>query len=281
MWNLSVQRLSPLSSITDRRFTLYDSRKIIVLDENGPRRMDARAGNVATLQRYSVMTLEYFDVLRQKCKVVQFLLYHKGQVTRDTLFDYIEHKFITHDEMDSEWHDQLSLTLKQMNYVQICPKLCMFELSQDSGHLHHTFRMITENGPLLQRKYTLQLNPSHAWFREADKVKSAKQHFEEDLADAFCMSADAFFENDAITQIIFSGDSQSLGTAVQRCYDTSDLDSTLDATLNTIRNCERHSAAHAHIRTSRVARTGSVRTKIAQKLHIGIGSKRWLEKRLT
>eukprot|EP01083_Nonionella_stella_P028494 78469_1 len=257
--DLRDKRLQTMHSIEHRGFLILDKRQMVVLNKSDRRLFNIGRDSIHSLKDYKLVMLEYYDVLEQQCNVVQFMLCHKD-VTYVSLLDYIEHKFVYVDGMDREWHDALSLILRQMNYNPRCHKLCIFDSLQLIGSLQINERL---------GEYcclTIQLNPMHSWFSETDKLEPIKKICAERL-DVFHLDGKVFCENAINADIEYMGSKELLMNAVQKYYmqhfdeqEHEVFDEDLKNTLAFIQGLNSTSS----IRTSMSSMSGSARIKLAQ-----------------
>eukprot|EP01083_Nonionella_stella_P123125 370805_1 len=259
--DLRDKRLQTMHSIEHRGFLILDKRQMVVLNKSDRRLFNIGRDSIHSLKDYKLVMLEYYDVLEQQCNVVQFMLCHKD-VTYVSLLDYIEHKFVYVDGMDREWHDALSLILRQMNYNTHCHKLCIYE----SLVLIDSSRINERLGENCTCCFTVQLNPMHNWFRTTNKLEPIKKNCVERL-DAFHLDAKVFCKNIINARIKYMGSKELLMNAVQKYYmqhfdeqEREVFDDDLKNTLTFIQGLNNTRS----IRTSKSSLSGSARIKLAQ-----------------
>ena len=252
-------RLSDYDEIDGSRFLIFDLRNMVVLDARGARLMNTRSQ--IEFDDYFPLVVEYFDILRQHSSVVQFLLCHREDVSRNNFFDYIEHSFVNVAGMDNEWHEQLSLMLKQMESVtdHDRSKLCMFRHRPVQALNRFTH---DPNQPLwddIEMSCTLQLEHEHWYFFQQDSgMFAAKSRFR-DRMEAFHNKAIDFYETTVDASIRYQGHIDSAIQAAHMYSDKQDTDSRdLSDALRVFQGCT--------LRMSTRSLMGFVCVKIADKL---------------
>merc|ERR1712019_120273 len=87
--------------------------------------MDGIEDNFENLN-YRFKILQYFDIITQTFKIVQFILYKREDLTAEKLLQYIQQSFIKVDSLDTQWHDDLMQSLNRMPDDPNEPKLCLY-----------------------------------------------------------------------------------------------------------------------------------------------------------
>eukprot|EP01083_Nonionella_stella_P085296 236449_1 len=177
---------------------VIDKQKIVILNQNGARKMNPEVDSVDILKdEYKFLILEYFDVVQQNSTIAQMLLCHHCSTYSDIL-SYITHKFIYIDYIDNAWHSVLLSNLKQMDPSH--PKLCIFKHNTrarpgyqlqyyDDAKIEE--QVVGDSISESSKSFlclTFQINPKNPWFEQTDQMDDIKKN-----VFGFCQNVNDFY----------------------------------------------------------------------------------------
>eukprot|EP01084_Bolivina_argentea_P060283 110148_1 len=125
--------------------------------------MDINRDTFECLKDYSLLTLEYFDIFKQKTNVVQFLMCSQD-IDVNKLTEYIQQKLGFLDFVNNEWHRTFTQQLNTMSDDPINSKLSIY------AHNGSYVVPINVNHRInFYSFFTFQLNEKHHCCKEMNK----------------------------------------------------------------------------------------------------------------
>ena len=101
--NTTVKQIEPAK----RSLFLFDIRDIVIFTGDGETRImnERDKQNYNNLEDYALVSLQYFDILKQRLMTIQYLLVYYS-VTCDKIKDYVENNFISTCPAQREWEQK-------------------------------------------------------------------------------------------------------------------------------------------------------------------------------
>eukprot|EP01084_Bolivina_argentea_P218079 370150_1 len=284
-------------------FFICDKRNVVILENN----KGIKYKQLEQSERYTLMILEYFDIINQKTMTVQIMLYrdkhNKNEVCKD-IVEYIENGFVTLDNVDNTWYYDMKRILKQMEVAKHYPKLCIYQhkrifpqgYGRNYGYNNNVYRhngshrisqmnLVDSNqlqcNEFEEQLFTFQLNYQHPWFNKTNIFNETKLHCTQNN-DTFYKHADDFCRETVNYGIKYKGDISTLKSMIKYHYD---LKLPTDIFLNEKTSIDKEELNDViegvdrilNVRMNTSSISGILRTKISKTLFKSIIEPKYIE----